>query len=369
MADKPSNIESLSSSVSSSREGETPQQLEEKNDECLPVSHSVSAENQPPQLDRWQPISTAPIGVTEVLLCWQDGVSAPMFKTGYNLGDGRRWQDTHQWLHNEHSWPTHWMPLPPPPECVDCEAILRRDPPFGVALALPNPPEADKPNNSSSSSVSSSREGETPLRCAACGASTDSPLTARNISAYPSCAACGAVSSISKREGETLAAPVYSDYWQCASCGSLLHSPTTGRADGVQCWKCNGQPVVIGEQKPTVWKPVAKPQGAHARAIAARNALRPFLREGSDAALAELDIALTLLMSVPLETPAAPVEPRGLRPAICDPEHYPEDAAYAQPIKQRTGPLCSIHPDYREPCLMCKRAGIGEAPRLPAGAP
>jgi hypothetical protein len=203
MADKPSNIESLSSSVSSSREGETPQPLEEKKDECLPVSHSVSAENQPPQLDRWQPISTAPIGVTEVLLCWQDGVSAPMFKTGYNLGDGRRWQDTHQWLHNEHSWPTHWMPLPPPPECVDCEAILRRDPPFGVALALPNPPEADKPNNSSSSSVSSSREGETPLRCAACGASTDSPLTARNISAYPSCAACGAVSSISKREGET----------------------------------------------------------------------------------------------------------------------------------------------------------------------
>jgi hypothetical protein len=212
--------------VSSSREGETPQPLEEKKDECLPVSHSVSAENQPPQLDRWQPNSTAPIGVTEVLLCWQDGVSAPMFKTGYNLGDGRRWQDTHQWLHNEHSWPTHWMPLPPPPECVDCEAILRRDPPFGVALALPNPPEADKPSNEQSSAFSDRGE-----------------------------------------------------------------------------------------------------------------------------------------------TPAAPVEPRGLRPAICDPEHYPEDAAYAQPIKQRTGPLCSIHPDYREPCLMCKRAGIGEAPRLPAGAP
>lgn len=69
------------------------------------------------QSSRWQPIETAPTGgpVTEVLLCWDDGIAAPRFKVGYNLGDVRRWQDTHQWLHNEHSWPTHWMPLPAPP--------------------------------------------------------------------------------------------------------------------------------------------------------------------------------------------------------------------------------------------------------------
>jgi hypothetical protein len=52
---------------------------------------------------------------------------------------------------------------------------------------------------------------------------------------------------------------VYSDYWQCEECGAVLYSPTTGRADGVQCWKCNGAPVVLietvlgvrGEWEPT----------------------------------------------------------------------------------------------------------------------
>ena len=63
----------------------------------------------------WQDIATAPEGVS-VLLCWHDGIAAPMFAVGFNLGSGRRWQTTHEWLHNAQSWPTHWVPLPAPPE-------------------------------------------------------------------------------------------------------------------------------------------------------------------------------------------------------------------------------------------------------------
>lgn len=64
---------------------------------------------------RFLPIETAPLDGTPVLLCWDDGIAAARFDVGFNLGGGRMWQDTHQWLHNAESWPTHWMPLPKPP--------------------------------------------------------------------------------------------------------------------------------------------------------------------------------------------------------------------------------------------------------------
>lgn len=70
------------------------------------------------QTSVWQLIETAPTDGTNVLLCWHEGIAAPIFAVGRNLGTGRRWQDTHQCLHNNHSWPTHWRPLPtPPPTC------------------------------------------------------------------------------------------------------------------------------------------------------------------------------------------------------------------------------------------------------------
>ena len=69
----------------------------------------------------WQPIETAPKDGTRVLLCWFDDIIAPIIHVGWNLGGGRRWQDTHHWLHNDGSWPTHWMPLHDPPVALDQE--------------------------------------------------------------------------------------------------------------------------------------------------------------------------------------------------------------------------------------------------------
>jgi hypothetical protein len=69
-------------------------------------------------LKSWQPMETAPKDGTNVLVCWHDGATASMFAVGHNLGDGRRWQNTHDWLHNERSWPTHWMPVPDPPAAL-----------------------------------------------------------------------------------------------------------------------------------------------------------------------------------------------------------------------------------------------------------
>lgn len=83
---------------------------------CADELESLLSARAGAETPHWQPIETAPVGTsTEVLLCWDDGIAAPMFAVGYNLGDGRRWQTTHEWLHNDHSWPTHWMPLPSPP--------------------------------------------------------------------------------------------------------------------------------------------------------------------------------------------------------------------------------------------------------------
>lgn len=50
-------------------------------------------------------------------------------------------------------------------------------------------------------------------------------------------------------------ASVYSDYWRCSACGWVLFSPTTGRADGVQCLNCCNKPVLVGERQPTTWLP------------------------------------------------------------------------------------------------------------------
>lgn len=50
-------------------------------------------------------------------------------------------------------------------------------------------------------------------------------------------------------------ARAYSDYWQCEACGAVLYSPTTGRADGVSCWRCS-QSVVVIDPGETRWRPI-----------------------------------------------------------------------------------------------------------------
>ena len=96
-------------------------------------------------------------------------------------------------------------------------------------------------------------------------------------------------------DGQTL--HTYSDYWQCTRCGALLYSPTTGRADGVACWSCSNQPLTVGNEPTTTWRPVPTPESgeaerAYAAVLDARNRVA---KEHSDASLAALDIALVKL--------------------------------------------------------------------------
>lgn len=65
----------------------------------------------------WQPIETAPKDGTPVLLLWFDAETgaAPMHRVGFWHSREQAWCDTHRVLHNQHSHPTHWMPLPSPP--------------------------------------------------------------------------------------------------------------------------------------------------------------------------------------------------------------------------------------------------------------
>ena len=69
--------------------------------------------NAPPVSPEWQPIETAPKDGTDVLVVADGVVSEAEY-----WGDDRGW-----WLANtaptdyidSQVWPTHWMPLPPPP--------------------------------------------------------------------------------------------------------------------------------------------------------------------------------------------------------------------------------------------------------------
>jgi hypothetical protein len=71
----------------------------------------------------WRTIESAPKDMTTVLLGWFETFGldwaddpAPMYKVGFWHPRHRAWCDTHQVLHNQRSHPTHWMPLPAPPE-------------------------------------------------------------------------------------------------------------------------------------------------------------------------------------------------------------------------------------------------------------
>ena len=66
----------------------------------------------------WQPIETAPRDGTYILLGYtQQGDEMP---TGLFVGVGSLHENGKLWVinswDNEKAWPTHWMPLPDPPE-------------------------------------------------------------------------------------------------------------------------------------------------------------------------------------------------------------------------------------------------------------
>ncbi len=62
----------------------------------------------------WQPISTAPKDGTTIL-AWQDSrVRLLRWKRVEGFPDGGYWDEWHARL--SHVPPTHWMPLPEPPE-------------------------------------------------------------------------------------------------------------------------------------------------------------------------------------------------------------------------------------------------------------
>jgi hypothetical protein len=131
----PNNSSSLSSSVSSSREGETPQQLEEKKDAGLLGSAGGGS------IGDWKPIDTAPKDdpFFQYLLTYCPEGYALLYWSGHRWDDGSG--DSYQDYH-----PTHWMMLPEPP-----------------TLQAQNPArdsQAAEPSNVQSSAFSD--QGETP---------------------------------------------------------------------------------------------------------------------------------------------------------------------------------------------------------------
>ena len=60
---------------------------------------------------RWQPIETAPTDATPVLILAAGRIRPAL------MNWGRWFEDTGQWRSPRiHDKPTHWMPLPEPPE-------------------------------------------------------------------------------------------------------------------------------------------------------------------------------------------------------------------------------------------------------------
>lgn len=69
-------------------------------------------------MSEWQPIETAPLNGTSVLL-WQNGRWITGRWRGEHYGEVLRW-DMGNWQSSDgidllYQPPTHWMPLPPPP--------------------------------------------------------------------------------------------------------------------------------------------------------------------------------------------------------------------------------------------------------------
>jgi len=70
---------------------------------------------------KWQPIETAPKDGTKFLAMWPEIVDGPAeIDVTYrrNDEDFRGWASSNFWAHSDDVAPTHWMPLPKPPEVL-----------------------------------------------------------------------------------------------------------------------------------------------------------------------------------------------------------------------------------------------------------
>ncbi len=65
----------------------------------------------------WQPIETAPLDATEVLIVavFDNGIN-PLYAVASNDGHGWRDMGDMGWGGTDGIEPTHWMPLPEPPK-------------------------------------------------------------------------------------------------------------------------------------------------------------------------------------------------------------------------------------------------------------
>ena len=73
------------------------------------------------QLGAWQPIETAPQDGTDVLVCRTYPHSCAEYAVAHNYGDGSGWRDMGDiglagMTVDDDNQPTHWMPLPAPPQ-------------------------------------------------------------------------------------------------------------------------------------------------------------------------------------------------------------------------------------------------------------
>ena len=98
------------------------------NGEIYPCKHDIfektyelAGDDAPDTPTGWQPIETAPKSINEEILLY-----APDYHRGYVIGiwygghaaipkDEEHWKDVRGWCEIEPA-PTHWMPLPKPPQ-------------------------------------------------------------------------------------------------------------------------------------------------------------------------------------------------------------------------------------------------------------
>jgi hypothetical protein len=86
----------------------------------------------PPQSDGWQPIETAPKDGTPILCGFPDNFHAQHGHFDDNTG---KWGQLISFYYQ----PTHWMPLPAPPEATPAPTAAIEGASDGPALKCPNP--------------------------------------------------------------------------------------------------------------------------------------------------------------------------------------------------------------------------------------
>lgn len=73
--------------------------------------------SQAPSVERWQPIETAPNDGTYVLIGWFEFPGQRHMEVAFWHGTHKAWCQSHGLFTTDPNWqPTHWRPLPSPPD-------------------------------------------------------------------------------------------------------------------------------------------------------------------------------------------------------------------------------------------------------------